>query len=99
MPLEYDRKRIRLGVNDPTGGPVGKYVDVYEMPVGRIRARAKGGAPPRGIFDPHRQHGTHAAIGENEHLSAIPAHIEREREKATPPHKIEQGQTCRRAER
>ncbi|MFP7572509.1 hypothetical protein ACGKZZ_17270, partial [Marivita sp. S2033] len=69
LTLKYDRKRIRLEVNDLTRGLVGTYVDVYEMPDGRIQVRAKGVALPCSIFDPHQQRVTHAAITENKHLS------------------------------
>ena len=67
---------------------VGKYVDVYEMPDGRIQVRAKGVALPCSIFDPHQQRVTHAAITENKHLTAVLAHIKEEQEKATPPPKV-----------
>ncbi|MEM9550789.1 MAG: hypothetical protein AAGA05_06425 [Pseudomonadota bacterium] len=53
MTLKYDRKRIRLEVNDLTRGLVGKYVDVYEFADGRIQVRAKCVALPCSIFDPH----------------------------------------------
>ena len=76
--LKYDHKRIRLEVNDLTRGLVGKYVDVYEMPDGRIQVRAKGVALPCGIIDPHQQRVTHAAITENKHPSAVLAHIKEE---------------------
>jgi len=88
LTLKYDRKRIRLEVNDLTRGLVGKYVDVYEMPDGRIQVRAKGVALPCAVFDPHQQRVTHAAITENKHLSAILAHIKVEQEKAAPPPKV-----------
>ena len=44
--LKYDRKRIRLEVNELTRRLVGKYVDVYEMQDGRIQVRAEGVARP-----------------------------------------------------
>ena len=88
LTLKYDRKRIRLEVNDLTRGLVGKYVDVYEMPDGRIQVRAKGFALPCSIFDPHQQRVTHAAITENKHLSAVLAHIKEEQEKAESPPKV-----------
>ena len=88
LTLKYDRKRIRLEVNDLTRGLVGKYVDVYEMPDGRIQVRAKGVALPCSIFDPHQQRVTHAAITENKHLSAVLAHIKEEQEKAAQPPKV-----------
>ncbi len=73
---------------DLTRGLVGKYVDVYEMPDGRIQVRAKGVVLPCSVFDPHQQRVTHAAIAENKHLSAVLAHIKEEQEKAAPPPKV-----------
>lgn len=64
---------------------VGKYIDIYEMPDGRIQVRAKGVALPFTIDGPHQQRVTHAAITENKHLSAVLAHIKEEQEKATAP--------------
>lgn len=88
LTLKYDRKRIRLEVNDLTRGLVGKYVDVYEMPDGRIQVRAKGVALPCAVFDSHQRRVTHAAIIENKHLSAVLAHIKEGQEKAAPPPKV-----------
>ena len=81
LTLKYDRKRIRLEVNDLTRGLVGKYVDTYEFPNGRIQVRAKGTALPFTVFDPHQTRVTHAAITENKRLSAVLAHIKEEQEK------------------
>ena len=88
LTLKYDRKRIRLEVNDLTRGLVGKYVDVYEMPDGRIQVRAKGVALPCSIFDPHQQRVTHAAITENKRLGAVLAYIKEEQEKAAPSPRV-----------
>ncbi|GGA27717.1 hypothetical protein GCM10011498_31020 [Amylibacter cionae] len=88
MTLKYNRKRIRLEVNDLTRGLVGKYVDTYEFPDGRIQVRAKGVPLPCSIFDPHQQRVTHAAIIENKHLSAVLAYIKEEQEQAAPPPKV-----------
>ena len=82
LTLKYDRKRIRLEVNDLTRGLVGKYVDVYEMPDGRLQVRHKGVALPFAVFDPHQRRVTHAAITENKLLSAVLAHIKAEQDKA-----------------
>ena len=79
LTLKYDRKLIKLEVNDLTRGLVGTYVDVYEMPDGRIQIRAKGIALPHSILNPERRV-THAAITENKHLSAVLAHIKAEQE-------------------
>lgn len=86
--LKYDRKRIRLEVNDLTRGLVSKYVDIYQMPDGRIQVRAKGVALPCSIFDLHQQRVAHATITENKHLSAVLAHIKKEQEKAASPPKV-----------
>lgn len=85
--LKYDRKRIKLAVNDLTRGLTGTYVDVYELADGHIQVRAKGVALPYTIMNPERRI-THAAITENKHLSAVLAHIKREQEKAAPPPKV-----------
>lgn len=81
LTLKYDRKRIKLEVNDLTRGLVGKYIDVYEMADGRIQVRAKGVALPHTILNPERRI-THAAITENKHLSTVLAHIKDEQDKA-----------------
>lgn len=83
LSLKYDRKRIRLEVNDLTRGLVGKYVDVYEYGCGRIQIRAKGVALPHVIFDLD-QRVTHAAITENKRLSAVLEHIKAEQEAPRP---------------
>ncbi|MEM6636493.1 MAG: hypothetical protein AAF667_11435 [Pseudomonadota bacterium] len=75
-------------MNDLTRGLVCKYVDVYEMPDGRIQVRAKGVTLPYGIFDPHQQRVTHAAITGNKHLSAVLAQIKEEQGKAALPPKV-----------
>ena len=87
LTLKYDRKRIKLAVNDLTRGLVGKYADVYEMADGRIQVRAKGVALPHTILNPERRI-THAAITENKHLSAVLAHIKDEQDKAAPKPKV-----------
>jgi transposase len=82
LTLKYDRKRIKLEVNDLTRGLVGKYIDVYEMADGRIQVRAKGVALPHMILNPERRI-THAAITENKRLGAVLAHIKDEQDKAS----------------
>lgn len=78
--LTYERKRIHLEVNDFTSGLVGKYVDVYEQPDGRIQVRANGVALPFTIFSKDQQRVTHAAVTENKRLSAVLAHIKLDQE-------------------
>ena len=87
LSLKYDRKRLRLEVNDLTRGLVGKYVDVYEYGCGRIQVRTKGVALPHVIFD-QDQRVTHAAITENKRLGAVLAHIKVEQEKQPPKVKV-----------
>jgi len=87
LTLKYDRKRIKLEVNDLTRGLVGKYADVYEMSDGHIQVRAKGVALPHTILNPERRI-THAAITENKHLSAVLAHIKDEQDKAAEKPKV-----------
>jgi hypothetical protein len=57
LTLRYERKRIMLEQNEVTSGLVGKYVDTYAWPDGRLD-------------DPDQQRVTHAAIIENKYLSA-----------------------------
>lgn len=83
LTIKYDRKRIKLEVNDLSRGLVGKYVDVYEMADGRIQVRAKGVALPHSILNPQRRI-THAAITENKRLGAVLAYIKEEQEKVAP---------------
>lgn len=54
----------------------------------RIKSRAKDVAPPRSLFVPRQQRATNAATRENEHLSAVQAHIKKEKEKTAPPPKV-----------
>ena len=81
--LKYDRKRIKLAVNDLTRDLAGTYVDVVDPADGRIQVRAKGVALPYTIMNPERRI-THAAITQNKHLSAVLAHIKEEQDKAAP---------------
>ena len=69
--------------NDLTRGLVGKYVDSYEFPDGRLEFRWKGVLLPYSVFDKD-QRVTHAAITENKHLSAVLEHIKAEQDKAPP---------------
>jgi hypothetical protein len=85
--LKYDRKRIKLEINDLTRGLVGKYIDIYEYGCGRIQVRANGVVLPHTILNPERRI-THAAITENKRLSAVLEHIKAEQEKAPPKVKV-----------
>lgn len=81
--LKYDRKRIKLEINDLTRGLVGKFVDIYEYGCGRIQVRANGVVLPHTVMNPERRI-THAAITENKRLSAVLEHIKAEQDKAPP---------------
>ena len=85
--LKYDRKRIKLEINDLTRGLVGKFVDIYEYSCGRIQVRANGVVLPHSILNPERKI-THAAITENKRLSAVLEHIKTEQDKAPPKVKV-----------
>lgn len=85
--LKYDRKRIKLEINELARGLVGKFVDVYEYGCGRIQVRAKGVVLPHTILNPERKI-THAAITENKRLSAVLEHIKTEQDKAPPKVKV-----------
>jgi hypothetical protein len=85
--LKYDRKRIKLEINELTRGLVGKYVDVYEYGCGRIQVRANGVVLPHSILNPERKI-THAAITENKRLSAVLEHIKTEQDNAPPKVKV-----------
>ena len=87
LTLKYDRKRIKLEVNDLTRGLVGKYVNVYEPASGRIQVRANGVALPHTILNPERRI-THAAITENKHLSAVLSHIKTQQDNGAPKAKV-----------
>jgi transposase len=85
--LKYDRKRIKLEINELTRGLVGKFVDVYEYGCGRIQVRANGVVLPHSILNPERKI-THAAITENKRLSAVLEHIKTEQDMAPPKVKV-----------
>lgn len=83
LTLKYDRKRIKLEINDLTRGLIGKYIDVYEYGCGRIQVRANGVLLPHTVMNQERRI-THAAITENKRLSAVLEHIKAEQDKAPP---------------
>jgi hypothetical protein len=87
--LKYDRKRIKLEINELTRGLVGKFVDIYEYGCGRIQVRANGVVLPHTILNPERRI-THAAITENKRLSAVLEHIKTEQDQAPPKVKVKQ---------
>ncbi len=83
LAFSYDRRRIILEESEISRGLVGKYVDTYAFPDGRLEIRWKGVPLPYSVFDKD-QRVTHAAITENKHLSAVLEFIKDEQDKATP---------------
>lgn len=83
LAFSFERQRIILTENEVTRGLVGKYVDSYAFPDGRLEFRWQGVSLPYSVFDKD-QRVTHAAITENKHLSAVLEHIKAEQDK-TPP--------------
>lgn len=85
--LKYDRKRIKLAVNDLTCDLAGTYVDAYELADRRIQGPRQSCRLPYTIMNPERLI-THTAITENKHLSAVLAHIKEEQDKAASKPKV-----------
>jgi hypothetical protein len=83
LAFSFERQRIILEANEITRGLVGKYVDSYAFPDGRLEFRWQGVSLPYSIFDKD-QRVTHAAITENKHLSAVLEHIKAEQDKVPP---------------
>jgi hypothetical protein len=83
LSFSYDRMRIVLEENDFTNGLIGKYVDSYEFPDGRLEFRSKGVLLPYSSFDKD-QRVTHTAITENKRLGAVLEHIKEQQEKMPP---------------
>lgn len=83
LAFSFERQRIILIESEITRCLVGKYVDSYAFPDGRLEFRWKGVSLPYSVFDKD-QRVTHAAITENKHLSAVLEHIKAEQEKAPP---------------
>jgi len=73
-----------LDESEITRGLVGKYVDTYAFPDGRLVIRWQGLTRPYTAFDKD-QRVTDAAITGNKHLSAVLAHIKDIQETAPPP--------------
>jgi transposase len=83
LTFSYDRRRIMLEQTDITRGLVGKYVDTFAFPDGRLEIRWQGLTLPHTAFDKD-QRVTHAAITENKHLGAVLEFIKDEQDKAAP---------------
>ncbi|TNC58980.1 ISNCY family transposase [Rubellimicrobium roseum] len=84
LTLTYERKRIMLEATEVTRGLVGRHVDTYAFPDGRLDVRWRGLSLPYRVFDPDQQRVTHAAITENKRLSAVLEAI-KEMQEAQPP--------------
>ena len=84
LTLRYERKRIMLEENEITRDLVGKYVETYVFPDGRIDIRWKGISLAWRAFDHNQQHVTHAAIAENKRLSEVLAYAKALQEAAPP---------------
>jgi hypothetical protein len=75
--------RVILAESEITRALPGKHVDTYAFADRRFDVRWKGMSPPCSVLDKDQQ-GTHAAITESKHLSAVLEHIRAEQEKAPP---------------
>jgi transposase len=84
LTLTYERKRIMLEQTEVTRGLVGRYVDTYAFPDGRLDVRWQGLSLAYRAFDPDQQHVTHAAITENKRLSAVLSAIQEMQEASAP---------------
>ena len=84
LTLTCERKRILLEETEVTRGLVGRYVDTYAFPDGRLDVRWQGLSLPYRAFDPDQQRVTHAAITENKRLSAVLEAIKEMQEAQTP---------------
>ena len=83
LALSYDNKRIILEETPLTAGLVGKYVETYEFPDGRLEVRWKGAALAHRVFD-KKQRVTHAAIVENKRLSEVLAWVKARQDEIRP---------------
>lgn len=83
LAFSFGRQRIILTENEITRALVGKYVDGYAFPDGRLEFRWQGISLPYSVFDKD-QRVTHAAITENKHLSAVLEKIKAEQDKTAP---------------
>ena len=81
LTLCYERKRIILEETELTRGLIGRYVDTYVFPDGRLEVRWQGHPLPYRVFDTD-QRVSQAAIVENKRLSAALSHIKEQQDKA-----------------
>lgn len=85
LTFSFERKRIMLKENDITRELVGKYVDTFVFPDGRLMVKWKGVSLPYSVFAKDKQRVTHAAIVENKHLSAVLAYAKEIQDKEGAP--------------
>jgi transposase len=83
LALSYDSKRIILDETPLTAGLIGKYVETYEFPDGRLEVRWQGIALPYRVFD-KKQRVTHTAIVENKRLSEALAWVKARQDEIRP---------------
>lgn len=83
LALSYDSKRIILDETPLTAGLIGKYLDTYEFPDGRLEVRWKGVTLPYRVFD-KKQRVTHTAIVENKRLSEALAWVKERQDEIRP---------------
>lgn len=83
LALSYDSKRIILDETPLAAGLIGKYVETYEFPDGRLEVCWQGIALPYRIFD-KKQRVTHTAIVENKRLSEALAWVKARQEEIKP---------------
>ncbi len=87
LTFSYERKRITLEENEITRGLVGKYVDTFMYPDGRLDIKWKGLSLPYSVFSKDQQRVTHAAITDNKNLSAVLAYAKEIQDKEGAPKK------------
>lgn len=83
LALSYDSKRIILDETPLTAGLVGKYVETYEFPDGRLEVRWKGVPLSYRSFD-KKQRVAHTAIVENKRLSEALAWVKARQDEIRP---------------
>ncbi len=84
LAFSYERKRVILDESEVTRGLIGKYVDTFAFPDGRLEIRWKGIRLPYSAFDKD-QRVTHAAITENKRLGAVLEYVKAMQEQEGPP--------------
>jgi hypothetical protein len=83
LTISYDRKRLILERNANSEDLVGKYVDVYDFPDGRVEVRSRGLPLPYCVFSKD-QRVSHTAIVENKRLGHALALIKAQQDSHRP---------------